>query len=179
MELFPETLDPSESKEYTFDWTPKLGDGETIVSHVVTFIDTAGTSAPSNGVVSPFSKVRLAGGTHGGRVTFSIVATTSAGNVLDVALAVDVIDNAVGQPVESDVQRLTRLLAEAEAQRHNVALGTAVIDIWRDGRRIRKHITNLAELNSYMNQLRRELASATAVEGGSARRRAIGVRWSN
>lgn len=70
-------------------------------------------------------------------------------------------------------------IGEAEAHRHDVATGGAVIDVWRDGRRIRKHISDIDELNAYIDRLNTEYAAAVASEAGSNRRRPISLRWAN
>lgn len=181
MEVFSEAHDPSETKDFAFDWSPKLGDGETVVSQFVTFIDAAGTTNPSNSLASPISRVWISGGMHGQRAIFTISVTTSGGRTLEVALGVNVIDSVLGPAAESEIDRLTRQIAEAEAQRHNVALGNAVVEIWRDGRRITKKIATMAELETYIRDLRAELTSAQISAGiaPTRRRRAIGLAWRN
>lgn len=80
---------------------------------------------------------------------------------------------------ETEVERLTRLVAEAEAQRHLVALGQAIVDVWRDGRRVTRKVSSLAELDAYIAGLRRDLEKATATAAGRPARRAIGLAWRN
>lgn len=77
------------------------------------------------------------------------------------------------------VEQLQTWIAEAEARRHEVALGEAVIDTWRDGRRVRRAFTSVAELDSYILELRRELSEAQAAASGMSRRRPINLAWSN
>lgn len=36
MELYSETLDPSETKDFAFDWSPKLATSENVTSQAVT-----------------------------------------------------------------------------------------------------------------------------------------------
>lgn len=81
--------------------------------------------------------------------------------------------------VESDVDRLTREIAEAKSQRALVASGKAVIDAWRDGRRIRRHIPTMSELEEHIRQLEGELYQAQVDAGTSAtpRRTAIGTDY--
>lgn len=180
MQIYPETKDPSETKPYTFNWAPHLALGETVVSHLITWIDRAGTTSPSDGVLANVSSVWLSGGNHGGRVIYTIRAQTDGGKFLELdAYAVDVVDTVLGATAETDVERLTREIVELKAQRQNVALGNAVIDVWRDGRRVRKHISTMAELNTLISVLERELAEATAIAGGHSRRRPISLAWSN
>jgi hypothetical protein len=55
--------DPDAVLDYVFDWSPWLGDGETISSHVVTVGSgiTKDSDSESSGVVT----IWLSGGTHG------------------------------------------------------------------------------------------------------------------
>lgn len=181
MQVFEETLDPSETKDFAFDWSPQLGDGETVLSQTVTFIDAAGTTSPSNSLASPISRVWLTGGTHGLGAIFTIRAVTSGGRTLEQALAVNVVDSVLGAPAETEIERLTREIAECKAQRVNVALGNAVVEIWRDGRRIKKLISTINELNSLIRVLEGELVSAQVAAGvtTTSRRRAITLGYRN
>lgn len=181
MQVFEETLDPSETKDFAFDWSPQLGDGETVSSQTVTMIDAAGTTNPSNSLASPVSRVWLAGGTVGLRAIFTIRAVTSGGRTLEQALAVDIVDSVLGVTAETEIDRLTREISELKAQRINVASGNAVIDVWREGRRIRKHISTIDELNSLIRVLEGELVSAQVAAGvaTTSRRRAITIGYRN
>ncbi len=179
MEIYRETLDPSETKDYAWDWSSALADGETVTSQVVTFINSAGTTNPLNSLSSPISKVWLSGGIHGQRVIYSIVATTSAGRTLDAGLAVDVVDN-VTMPVEqTDAERIASELTAARALRAKIVSGEAIIELWRDSRRVRKQMPTLSELNNHIMRLERDLAQANAVAAGGSRRRAIGLAYRN
>ena len=179
MQIYPETKDPSETKDYSFDFTPRLASGETIVARTITFIDAAGTTSPSDSQASGIVSVWLSGGTHLSRAIYLIRVTTNGGRILEESFAVDIVDTVLGATAETDVERLTREIAELKTQRQNVALGNAVIDVWRDGRRVRKHISTMAELNTMIAVLERELAEATAIAGGHSRRRPISLAWSN
>lgn len=85
----------------------------------------------------------------------------------------------VPETQETDVDRLTREITEAKAQRALVAQGKAVIDAWRDGRRIRRHIPTMNELNDHIRQLEGELYQAQVDAGQNAtpRRTAIGTGY--
>lgn len=179
MQIYPETKDPSETKDYSFDFRPRLASGETIVSHIITFIDAAGTTSPSNSEASGVVSVWLSGGTHLARAIYLIRVTTNGGRVLEESFAVDVVDTVLGGAAETDVDRLTREILELKAQRQNIALGNVVIDVWRDGRRVRKHVSTLAELNTMIAVLERELGEATATSNGHSRRRPISLAWRN
>lgn len=181
MQVFEETLDPSETKDFAFDWSPQLGDGETVSSQTVTMIDAAGTTNPSNSLASPVSRVWLAGGTVGLRAIFTIRAVTSGGRTLEAALAVDIVDSVLGVTAETEIDRLIREISELKAQRINVASGNAVIDVWREGRRIRKRVSTIDELNSLIRVLEGELVSAQVAAGvaTTSRRRAITIGYRN
>lgn len=179
MEIYRETLDPSETKDYAWDWSSALADGETVASQVVTFINSGGTTNPLNSLSSPVSKVWLSGGTHGQRVIFSIVATTSAGRTLDAGLAVDVVDNTSVSADPTDAERIASELTAARALRTKIVSGEAITELWRDGRRVRKQMPTLSELNSHIMRLESDLAQANAVAAGGSRRRAIGLAYRN
>lgn len=71
------------------------------------------------------------------------------------------------------------LLNEARAARHQLALGQAVVEVWRDGRRIIYSKTDSGKLSDYIATLGSELAAALVEEGGTRvrRRRPISVRY--
>jgi len=72
-------------------------------------------------------------------------------------------------------------ITEAESKRHEVATGQAVLELWRDGRRVTMKISSLAELNSYIATLKAELVEAQIAEGvtPTTRRRGIALAWRN
>ena len=179
MIVFDETLDPSETKDFSFDWSPQLGDGETVVSQVVVFIAAAGSTSPSDSVASPISRVWLTGGIHGQRIIFTIAAVTSGGRTLEAALAVDVVDSLIGPPAETELARLSRYLSEAREALHKLATGSQVVDLWHDGRRRRYAQQDVSNLTAYVDWLERQIESATAVESGRPRRAAFGLIWRN
>jgi hypothetical protein len=82
---------------------------------------------------------------------------------------------------ETEIERLTREISELKTQRINVASGNAVIDVWREGRRIRKHVSTIDELNSLIRLLEGELVSAQVAAGvtPTTRRRPIALVWNN
>ena len=58
MDIYAETKDPSEVKDYTWDWSPALETSETVSSHTVTMISAAGaTLSPSASLASNVSRV--------------------------------------------------------------------------------------------------------------------------
>lgn len=180
--VYPETKDPSELKAYSFEWTPFLAEGDTIASILsVAFAATAGTTNPTNTLATPITRVWLAGGTHGGRAVWSITILTAGGETLDLAFAVDVVDNATGRAAETTIERLTRQISEAETARHNLATGARVAEVMRDGRRVTYGPADMAALEDYIRALRSELVTAQTDAGvvPTRRRRAIGLGWRN
>jgi hypothetical protein len=77
----------------------------------------------------------------------------------------------------ADIQAL---IDAAEAQRQSVALGTAVVEIQRDGKRMKMQVPTIAELNRYLDGLRADLVAAQIAEGITPtvrRRRPIRLAW--
>ncbi len=71
------------------------------------------------------------------------------------------------------------MIAAAEARRQEVALGEAVVEVWRDGRRMRLQVPTIDELNKHIAAMRTALVEAQIAEGicPPRRRRAIGLSW--
>ena len=61
-------------------------------------------------------------------------------------------------------------IAAAEAARHSVALGGVPTDIWDDGSRVKRAVSSIAELDKYLDTLKRELEAALLLESGTGRR---------
>jgi hypothetical protein len=81
------TLDPNETRDKKFDWTPQLGPGETIASATVTIVDRNGDPATNATVVDTAHTdtavmVRFANAT-GTMVHALCRITTSTGEILD------------------------------------------------------------------------------------------------
>ena len=78
----------------------------------------------------------------------------------------------------ADAATLQTRLDEAEQARHALATGQRVVDVWRDGQRVRYQESNKGDLYAYIADLRNELAAATApATGALPRRRAIPVAF--
>lgn len=79
-------------------------------------------------------------------------------------------------PTLADLQNM---LAEAKAQRHVVALGNAVVEVWRNGRRVQVEVTSIEKLQDYIMALEREIDEQTMADAGKNKRRAITLAWPN
>ena len=179
MQTYTETKDPSETKDYTFDWSPKLASGEAITAQTVTFVDAAGTTSPSNTFASGISRVWLAGGTDGLKAIYTIRITTDGARTLEESFSVDIVDTVTGPTPQTEVERITAEIAEAKAMRTKVMKGEAVSEVWREGRRVVKPLPKLSDLNAMIVTLERELAEATAAAAGTSKRRPIGLAYRN
>lgn len=76
----------------------------------------------------------------------------------------------------------TEILADLAAYREArtaLVTGERVEDVWRDGRRMRLATLTLGEINKAIADLEREYQTASDVEAGKPRRRAIGLAWKN
>jgi hypothetical protein len=81
------TIDPNETRDRSFDWTPQLATGETIALATVTIVDRAGVAATNATVVShsetdTIVTFRLSAAT-GAEVFVLCRVTTSTGQILD------------------------------------------------------------------------------------------------
>lgn len=181
------SLDPNEVTDFSYNWSGQLAEGEALASIAdVSFVEAAGTNQPNAAsVASNLTRVWLTGGTAGSRAIFTVRVTTDSSppRTLEEAFSVDIVETTYEAPVETEVQRLTREIAEAKAQRALVAQGKGVIDAWRDGRRIRRMMPTLADLERHIRQLESELyaAQVAAGETPTSRRRASAIElgWSN
>lgn len=178
MEIYAEPKDPSELKDYEFDWSAQLGSGETVVSQVVTFVDAAGTTNPTNTITTPFTRTWLAGGTHGGRAVYTVKVTTSGGRELEVALGVNIVDSVTGETFPTDLENLQADLAAVETAMRKLVAGESVKEVWRDGRRIVRNSPTYADLKKRKEELERAIEGEQNFVSTGKRRRAIGLMWS-
>lgn len=178
MQVFAESLDPNESKDFFFNAAPLLPESEGIAAvPVVNFAEANGVTCPLVSYSGKMVRIRLTGGTPGARATFTLTITGDATppTVLEVGLGVNVVDSIIGPTAETPTETLTRYIAEAKAKRHDVAMGDVVVDVWRGGKRMKMTAPTLEQLNAYIAEMERELASLTAVAAGRPRRAAIGT----
>lgn len=78
----------------------------------------------------------------------------------------------------TDITILKQWLLAAQEARAKLVSGTAVVEVWRDGRRMKFNEANLGDLNAYISDLERQIEE---IEGGAAgrpaRRRYIGISF--
>lgn len=179
MKIFGETQDPSETKDYTYDWSSALAANETISSQTVTLVMPSGATLNSNSLAGNISRVWLSGGTSGSRIIFTVRIATSQARTLEESFGVNVVDSTILSDPGPSAEDIRARIAEAKAQRHLVALGQAVVEVWRNGRRVQVKITDMKQLNDYILALERELDEQGSVDAGRKKRRAITLAWSN
>ncbi len=81
------TIDPNETRDFTFNWAPQLATGETIATEVTSIVDRLGVTA-TNATIAAHTNtdttvtVRLTGAT-GSEVYVLCRVTTSTGQILD------------------------------------------------------------------------------------------------
>lgn len=71
----------------------------------------------------------------------------------------------------ADLATLKTRLTEAEAAKHDLAMGARVVEVVRDGRRIRYQEANKGDLDTYIDKLLREIDDLEAPASGSLPRR--------
>ena len=183
MFTYTETLDPNEVRSFAQAWGDELAEGEAIsAAPTVTFIEEAGTTQPTAAThASQTTLVWLTAGNVGGTAIFTVRVTTSLGRILERSYAVRILETTFVAPAETEVERLTREIAEAKAQRAKVGRGDAVEEVWRDGRRIVRQLPSLPQLDALIRQLESELYAAQLAAGMDVRprRRAIELGWLN
>lgn len=78
----------------------------------------------------------------------------------------------------ADIETLKTRLAEAEDARHALATGGRVVDVWKDGRRVRYAEANRGDLDTYIDGLKALIeAGEQPVETARPRRRFIPVAF--
>ncbi len=122
----------------------------------------------------------------GAGLTATITATITTSNSpprtfqRSVSVFVQQSDGGTAATPLSAVEQLRKQLAEAQAARHKLLTGAAIVDVQRDGRRIRYSQGNAADLDSYIEELTAQIRALdpTGPEATvQPRRRALGVRF--
>jgi hypothetical protein len=71
----------------------------------------------------------------------------------------------------ADVETLRTRLAEAETAMHALAMGTRVVEVVRDGRRVKYSESGKGELSAYIDSLTRQIEALEGASSGSLPRR--------
>lgn len=71
----------------------------------------------------------------------------------------------------ADLATLQTRLTDAEAARHALATGQRVVEVMRDGRRVRYQESNRGDLGLYIDELAAAIAGLTAPSTGALPRR--------
>lgn len=89
MKTWP-TKDPDELLDFGYDWAPDLNDGETLVSHVLTVLEAAGTTVEAEaitaneaGTAAKAVTAWISGGTDGQSARFELRVTTSEDRIFE------------------------------------------------------------------------------------------------
>lgn len=181
MEAYSYPKDIRETDSFPFDWSDRLGSGETISAMSVTMVQAAGLTTVTTSFTTTVTRVFFSAGTAGLTAVWLVTVTTNGSRTLDQDFSVEVVDKAIVEAAETDIARLTRQIAEAKAQRQNIALGEAVVEVMRDGRRVVRKLATMAELENYIRVLESELAAAQVDAGvtPTRQRRAISIGYRN
>jgi len=173
---FDETKDPNEIKDYTYDWSEQIGEGETIASQIVSLVASGGAAIEADSVASPISRVFFSGGTDGQMIVFTIRAQTSGNRTLEEGFAINIVDS-VRMP--TDAENLRADLAVVDASMRKLMAGEFVKEVSRDGRRIVRENPSFAQLTAHREWLVAAIGAAEAAETGLRRRRAITLAYRN
>lgn len=181
METYKTPKDPNETDVFSFEWTDRLGTGETLSTVSAALVQAAGATilAASNDTAT--TRVTLAGGTAGQTAIWTVLVTTSGSRTIEEAFRVAIVDSVLGTTAETTIERLTRQITEAETARHNLATGARVAEVMRDGRKVVYGPADMAALEDYIRALRSELVAAQTDAGvtPTRRRRAISLAYRN
>lgn len=85
-----DSKDPNDVDDFSIDWTNQLN-GETVQAAVWTVVTASGAAIVSSSVASPFSSVRISGGTENETVVLLCRITTSTGRQLDQTAKVGIV----------------------------------------------------------------------------------------
>lgn len=181
MFIYDETLDPSETKDFTQDWVNQLATGETIVgTPTIVFVDAAGTSQPTPAsVAGSVTRVWLSGGTAGSRCIFLVRIVTSEGRTLELSFAVDVVDSTYVAAEPTELERLQAYKEKLLDARDQAADGGLVAEVWngRYGTRMKYSPMTYDQIEKALLQVDRDIAALERVAAGGTRRAPIGITW--
>lgn len=165
--------DPSELKDYSFDWSGDLGD-DTIASASAALVAGAEaglTIVDGNDYSGELSTFWVSGGTAGQTALIRGTIITAGGRTLEKTGVLRVVDSA--DPAQTKLDRLQADLEALQSARITLLKGDAVKEVARDGRRLVKFQPSIPDINNAIALLEREIADLTATTNGTRRRRAL------
>ena len=71
----------------------------------------------------------------------------------------------------ANLETLQTRLDEAEGALHNLTIGSRVVDVWRDGRRVKYSESNKSDLIEYIAWLKGQIFEVESEAAGLTRRR--------
>ncbi len=180
MYTFEETKDPSELKKFNVDWRDELATGETVASQVVSFVEAAGTTNPTESHDDNFSYIWLANGTHGQQAVFTVRIVKNTGETVERAFAVNIVDTVIGAEPATELDRLKALrtaLQDAQLE----AVGGRVTEVWngRYGNKMKTITMTYDQIKAALQDVEREIAAQERVAAGGGRRASVAVVWAN
>lgn len=177
MHVFEETKDPSELKKFTIEWAAELSGSETIASQVVTFVEAAGTTSPTESHDSTNSYVWLAGGTHSSQAVFTVKMIKSTGESIERAFAVNIVDTVIGTET-TELDRL-KALRTALQDAQLAAVGGGVQEVWngRYGNKMKYVTMTYDQIKAALEDVNRMIADEERVAAGGGRRSPVMVAW--
>lgn len=177
METYSETKDPNETKDYSFDWNPKLSVGESISGQTVTLIEANGASVASDSHASGISRVWLTGGIHNGKIIFTIRVSTNGGRTLEEGFAVNVVDSVL-EAEPDELGRLKAMLSALQDAQLAAASGRPQ-EVWngRYGNKMKFSLMSYSEIKAAISDVNREIADVQRQLAGGSRRTPVMVAW--
>jgi hypothetical protein len=177
LHVFEETKDPSELKKFTIEWAAELSGSETIASQVVTFVEAAGTTSPTESHDSTNSYVWLDGGTHRGQAVFTVKMVKSTGESIERAFAVNIVDTVIGTET-SEIDRLKALRIVLQDAQLN-AVGGGVQEVWngRYGNKMKYVTMTYDQIKTALEDVNRMISAEERVAAGGIRRGHTALVW--
>lgn len=172
---------PAELKAYSFDWSTDLDEGDTIASCSAEFVDGFNGGGmvieDDTDVVGTLTKVWVSGGTASNTARIRGTAVTTGGATLtEIGLLVVAEES---DPANATLLQLQADLASLKAARLSALTGTAIKEVWREGRRIVYNVASVADLDRAIGIYEDYVADAQAEVTPPTRRRmrALSVRF--
>lgn len=178
MIVWEDPKNPTEVKDYAFDWVKDLGD-DTISSCSAALLagnDGGLTIEQDDGYDGTLSFVWVSGGTAGLKALIRGTIVTVGGRTFTELGMVNVSETV--DPTTDTVEDLQADLAKLKSARLSMLTGTGVKEVWRDGRRIVYNVASMADLDRAIRLYEDYILKAQVVTGASnGRFRALSVRF--